>query len=31
MNPLHLGSESGVSAGRGKGGAQHGLDALRAE
>ena len=23
MNPLHLGSESGVSAGRGKGGAQH--------
>jgi len=31
MNPLHLGSESGVSAGCGKGGAQHGLDAFRAE
>ena len=30
-NPLHLGSEGGVSAGCGKGGAQHGLDAFDAE
>lgn len=30
-NPLHLGSESGVSAGCGKGGAQYGLDAFGAE
>ena len=30
-NPVHLGSESGVSAGCGKGGAQHGLDAFDAE